>query len=397
MAEIGFELARGSGPQAAPLPGFARTPARTARLSLAEAEAIRGEWADLAARSLEANNFFHPDFALPAAARLADGVEVATVRDGDGRLIAAAPVARARLGRLAPSLRFWSHNYGPLGVPLLDQGRADSAVAALLAENPAALVLPDMTVEGPATAAFLRAARRAGRHAAIIGVHRRAALDRKAATGLRAALPTRRRKEYARQMRRLGDSGALVFESTAEPAKVRARFEEFLVLEAAGWKGGGGTALASSEKTRSFARQAIRDRAAANAVRIDSLRLDRRPIAMVVSFVEGDAAWTWKIAYDEKFARFSPGAQVMLDLPGPLFAETAVARIDSLAAPDHPMIDHLWPGRLAIGTVVIAPCGNAAFHHFGLALARAEIRARGMVRGLRDRLKGRARNKETET
>ena len=113
---------------------------------------------------------------------------------------------------------------------------------------------------------------------------------------------------------------------------------------------------------------------------------------MVVSFLAGTSAWTWKIAFDEAFARFSPGAQLMLELPSRLFADGAVARIDSLAATDHPMIDHLWRDRIAIGTLVIGSGGP--IHRLALLSAETESRARARARHLRDRL--RRRYRETE-
>jgi hypothetical protein len=103
---------------------------------------------------------------------------------------------------------------------------------------------------------------------------------------------------------------------------------------------------------------------------------------MVVTFAAGATAYTWKIAYDEAYARFSPGVQLMLELPKHLFSDPTLMRIDSCAAAHHPMIDHLWSGRLAVGTVVIGPPGGNALHRVGLAAARAEMAARAKVRSL---------------
>ena len=121
---------------------------------------------------------------------------------------------------------------------------------------------------------------------------------------------------------------------------------------------------------------------------------------MLVSFVAGATAWTWKIAYAEDFARFSPGAQVMLEAPSHLFADGRIERIDSLASADHPMVDRLWPDRLAIGTLVIGPKPGSlratALHALGLASLRAETPARELARHLRARLKARRPDKEND-
>src|SRR4051812_25429608 len=66
-------------------------------------EALGDEWAALADRAEGDNVFFDPAFVLPAVGHLHPGVQTATVRTADGRLIAAAPFARTRLGRIAPA------------------------------------------------------------------------------------------------------------------------------------------------------------------------------------------------------------------------------------------------------------------------------------------------------
>ena len=204
-------------------------------------------------------------------------------------------------------------------------------------------------------------------------------------TDPRAALPTRRRKEYARQFRRLADLGPVVVETADTPTLVRARFEEFLVLEAASWKGRGGTALAGAAATVAFAREAVFNFSASGAARIVSIRLGDRAIAMVVVFIAGATAYTWKIAHDEAYARYSPGAQAMLEAGRSLFLDPRIARIDSCAIPDHPMIDHLWRDRRAIGTLVIGPPGGGPLFGLGLALTRLEYGARMKVRRFRAR------------
>jgi CelD/BcsL family acetyltransferase involved in cellulose biosynthesis len=392
MAAIGFVGTRGSRAAEAPM----RIASRSARIDLllaSEAAAIAGEWRALASEAVEENHFFLPDVVLPATRHFGKDVRILTVRDGGGALIALAPVTATRLGRIAPALRVWSHHYGPFGVPLVAGGDLVEAAACLVkAAN--TLILPDLPLDSPVANALTLAAERAGRMVAITDPHERAALLQACASGdLRASLPTRRRKEFARQMRRLADLGPVAIESVAAPGATTATFEEFLALEAAGWKGRGETAILSSPAISAFAREVVARRAADGGVRIDTLRFAGKPIAMVVSFLAGASAWTWKIAFDEAFARFSPGAQIMLELPQHLFAHGKVARIDSLAAAGHPMIDHLWHDRIRIGTLVIGPGGP--LQRLAILSVESEIRARALARRLRDRLQHRT-HKETE-
>ncbi|MEX0697946.1 MAG: GNAT family N-acetyltransferase [Dongiaceae bacterium] len=194
-------------------------------------------------------------------------------------------------------------------------------------------------------------------------------------------MPTRRRKEVQRQLRRLADLGAVTIETATPPTP--SALESFLTLESAGWKGRAGTALASSRATAAFVRSAVASRATSGAARIDMLTVDGRPVAMLVSFIAGATAFTWKIAYDETFARFSPGAQLMLEAAKRIFAETSVSRIDSCADAGHPMIDRLWPGRMVVGTLVIGPPGGGLLYRAGVAAAKAEAMARASLKRFR--------------
>jgi CelD/BcsL family acetyltransferase involved in cellulose biosynthesis len=391
MIAIGLGEAVPSSPTLAP--GAAQS--GTAKLlTPIEADRIADEWRALAADALEPNHFFLPDVVRAAMRSFAPHVRVLAVRAVGGRLIALAPVTPTRFGRIAPALRIWSHDYGPFGVPLVANAAIADAVSLLIGATPT-LVFPDLPLDGPTAQALLRAARETGRSVSILDAHQRAALFQASAKGdLRAMQPTRRRKEFARQMRRLAELGPVTVEAASAPGAVTSAFEEFLALEAKGWKGRGATAIQANPPIAAFARAIVATRAQAGGARVDALRLAGKPVAMVVSFLDGASAWTWKIAFDEAYARFSPGAQLMLELPSRIFADRKIERIDSLATPDHPMIDHLWRDRIAIGTLVVGSGGPA--HRLALLSAETELRARVLARRFRDRLRrGRRRGEES--
>lgn len=356
-------------------------------------ESIAAEWTQLAESPASGNLFFHPEFAIPAIRHLGGGhVAAALVRSRSGTLVGLAPFTRTRLGRIAPAIRLWTHKYAPFGEPLMDAGDVDGALARLVdglapEGSGLSLILPEMGVDGPLAEAVRTIAFRSGRPLAFLSDHRRAMLMRGPDTGdLRSGLSRGRRKELGRLLRRLGEAGPVAFTSDSEADCVRARFEEFLALELAGWKGREGTALASSAVTAAFSREALFDLAEAGKARIDSLRVGAHPVAIVVSLIAGSTAFTWKIAYDESFAQFSPGVQLMLEAPAHLFSNPAVTLIDSCATADHPMIDRLWSERRGIASFVLGPPGGGTLHSVGLAAARAELTARANVRQLRDRL-----------
>ena len=80
------------------------------------------------------------------------------------------------------------------------------------------------------------------------------------------------------------------------------------------------------------------------------------PVAAAIVLRHQDRAFYFKLGVDERFAKFSPGVQLTLDLTRHLCADPEIALADSTADADHPMINPIWRGRLAIGDVA----GSAA-------------------------------------
>ena len=143
-------------------------PATGAGLALADradAAAQADEWAALAAAALDDNPYFSPDFVIPALAHLYPGVDVAFVRSADGALAAAAPIAGARLGRIAPAARLWSNHFGPLGAPLVGRRQIERTLATLIdgAAPAKSLIVPDLPLDDVIAGALIRAAEAAGR------------------------------------------------------------------------------------------------------------------------------------------------------------------------------------------------------------------------------------------
>jgi CelD/BcsL family acetyltransferase involved in cellulose biosynthesis len=349
------------------------------------AETTPGEHPAQPTLTAEDNPFFSPGILKAALDQLADAkVTTARVTATDGRLVALAPIRPTRLGRLVPAISVWVHSLGPLGTPLLDTATLEKAAAGLIAamdgERPGHRILefPYLPLEGPVATALRQQAAREQRPVAVLAAHQRAVLNRAGPDGNRFlnAIAPKKRKELARQLRRLRDLGAVTIEHVTEPAALAAALEDFFALEASGWKGERGTALTLRFREKAFAKAAV----ASGDTTIHALRLDGRAVAMLVSFQSGAGAITWKIAYDEAYARFSPGVQIMLEASTALLADPTLERIDSLAIAGHPMIDPLWPDRMSVGTLVIGPKGGGIRYEAGLALARLELNLRPIAR-----------------
>ncbi len=365
------------------------------RRPLAALDGIVEPWRDLSARAAEPNVFYEADFALAAAPVLGCNVEVILIWSADmpRRLVGLIPfeIAAHRYGVKLPVMIGWRHRFGPLGTPLVDRDACGQVVATLLDHVandhglPKLLLLPFLNESGPVAHAISSAIERIGGVRARFGCHRRALLKPGAErTGyLDRAIGNKRRKELRRQRHRLEDVGPVKFAVAATPADVAQALPDFLALEAGGWKGRAGTAIVQDPDIRRFVETAIGRLVARRQARVARLCCGSRPVAAALLLTSGDGAWGWKIAYDERFGGASPGVQIYLDVTEALLAESDVAFADSCAAPDHPMIDHIWRERLDISDWLLAPAPGVTFN-VACALETVRRHAGDFARNLRN-------------
>ena len=356
-------------------------------------------WRALTARAVEPNVFYEPAFALAGARAFGHDAHALLIwsRAPDKRLIGLFPMRVARRYGVPPHLLAgWIHPFTLLGTPLADRECAEAVIAAWLdhvAGDPAlpdVVLLPTLSLDKPFSAALERVLASRGIGHADFGRHRRAVLapgnDR--ADYLAHSMGAKHRKELPRRRRRLAELGAVAHEVATAAPDVAAAFAHFLELEAGGWKGGRGTAAMNSETRLRFFRQAVMDLAREGKVRVDLLRVGERVIATSVALRSGDTLFGWKMAYDEGYAKYSPGAQLMLALTEDVLADESVARVDSCAAGSHPMIDHLWRDRQAIADRLLAVRSDRA-RLFGAVrvMETARRRAIGKAKAVRDKLR----------
>jgi CelD/BcsL family acetyltransferase involved in cellulose biosynthesis len=343
----------------------AGAPARAATAGAAPAplgDISAAQWRALAERAAEPNGYYLPDWelAVNASARGRIGASTLSAWNDATRLIGLMPVISMSRAYGIPLPALVSADaYGSLCTPLLDRNMAHQAVARMLQEarqaGAHALILRTMSLDGAAMKAFTEVLRDGGMRPRMLQSHVRACLDatRNADELLREALGAKKLKELRRQRHRLAEHGAVQFEVARKPADVAAAIETFLALEASGWKGKRGTALGQHDGDAAFVRRATAALAETGQCEIVSLRAGETPVAAAIVLRHQDRAFYFKLGVDERFAKFSPGVQLTLELTGHLCADPAIASADSTASPDHPMINPIWRGRLAIGDVLI--------------------------------------------
>ena len=117
-----------------------------------------------------------------------------------------------------------------------------------------------------------------------------------------------RRSDLRRARRQAEKMGAV---ETAIVAPTRAELPQFLdeafQVEAAGWKGAQGTALAADPVRGAFFRRYAEMACAKGILRIGVLRIGGRPAAAQIAIESGSRFDLLRAGYDERFARCSPG------------------------------------------------------------------------------------------
>lgn len=326
---------------------------------------VAAAWADLCARARHANPFLAPAVLLPALRHLAEpgGVRMLTV-GSPGHLELLLPVAPRQRTRRTPVRASvgWAHTHHFLGTPLvaptLDQRGWRAALGVLRESGDAWFVLPQTDVD---------VVREVEAAAAGLGLVTRR-LDEQSRPVTRRhehddyaelRLSGRRRKELRRVRRRLDErlGGGLELVDLAAGATSEAletALQEFLALEAAGWKGTDGGAIAGRPAERTFFLEACRALAAQGRLEVLALRgREGRAAAMALVLREADTQFTFKIAYDEQHAACSPGLLLYLDQLS-RFHDSGAALVDTCAAPDHPMARRLHGDDRTLVTLAVA-------------------------------------------
>jgi CelD/BcsL family acetyltransferase involved in cellulose biosynthesis len=273
-------------------------------------------------------------------------------------------------------------NYAFLSTPVIDPAFTAEVMPAFFAairKNPAlpnVVSLKEMDADSQAYAAIEKTI--ADKHHAHLTLTRTLRPSVSREKGVKTSGSTR--KKLRQDWNRLSGLGVLdvVNERTGEAAK--AAYERFLDLEKRSWKGDKGTAILCNERDTEFTRRLIADLAAEGNASVALLRLDGQVIAAQVLMYCGTTAYTWKIAFDAEFAKYSPGVLLVDKMTEQLFTATDVQVIDSCSA-ESSFMAQIWTGRKTMVDMVV-DVGSTRSLVFSMEAARQYGYER--LRGVRD-------------
>lgn len=369
-------------------------------------ERLRGAvdvWRDLARTTAEANIFYEPELLLPALEHWGKrgGVKTALAwrrpRDRAGSdaprtLIGLAPLTRGVSKRAPlPHWRNWIYAHCYCGAPLIRAGWETAFFEALLpALSRASAVesflslaaLPGDSVATEALRTVSQARRRRlnefdGYDRAVVST----GLDGEgyAATTFSAKF----RRNIQRSRKQIAKLGAVASRQSDAPETIREWVEAFLALEAKGWKGENGTAMACNPADADFFRRAVNACAEQGRARFFRIDLDDAPIAMTVNLVGAGGVeptiYSLKIAYDQAHAKSGPGVVAIVDTLLDALDRPEHGFVDSCAVPGGPA-DKIFGERRPYTSVRVGLDGAPRRLAFGVLLG-----SRDLIKGLRER------------
>lgn len=325
--------------------------------------ALEPSWRSLTEHAGTPNAFFEPGFLRPSLELFDPRGDVSlALLVSEGALRALLPVWHSPTyhGRRIANFCTWLHANSFCGVPLIEAGFEQHFWSAFLPQADKALKpgwfvhLPQMPVDSPVTVALQSVCESAGRQMQIVHREARAMLISGPSPDahLAAAMSQKKRKELRRQRRRLEDEGVVDIRRTRSIDGFDAWISDFLALERRGWKGAHDSALASDRATEALFREALRNAAEAGKLERLSLELDGRPIAMLATLLAHPGSFAFKTAFDEDYARFSPGMLLQVENLA-LLDDPDLAWCDSCAAADHPMIERIWRDKREMAWITV--------------------------------------------
>jgi CelD/BcsL family acetyltransferase involved in cellulose biosynthesis len=319
---------------------------------------VLGEWLALSSRAAEPNPWFEPHVVMPLAA-IRNDIALLVVR-GRERFHACVPLVPATHTWLKIPLAMWLTPH-PMGTPLVEpEGSEDALRCAFTylsrARGPRFIKLQEIRAEGPVTSAVTRALATGWRHTAVSQGVWPMVRRRPGDTYVEEAIGRKQRLNLGRMRRRLEEQlgGELTLTDRAGDA---AAVDRFLQLEASGWKGRQGTAMACLPGWPDYFHKVCSGFASEGRLRVLCLEAGATTVAMKVMTRAGEGLFEIRIAYDERFSRFSPG--VLLELAALRHfhegrASWAISNTNSSTTP----LGRIWPDSWEMISI-LAECPGA--------------------------------------
>ena len=356
------------------------------RSDLESLRAIVPDWEALAEEAAEPNPFYEHWMLLPALEAygkdegLGSNFQCVLVWE-NGTLAGLFPLQLERRFHGLPVrvLRSWRHrNMLLCCTPLVHAKYATKCIAALLASPLApALELEWMPADGPVCAALIESALGAGLPWVVTDAYARALLQRE--RDPRERFNSNMKNNLRRWQARLGSHGEVTPVRLARDGDLARWTDQFLKLEASGWKAEQGSALACRDDDLRFVAAVFPEAFRRGRLLMTGLDLAGKPLARHCMITGGDGAYTFKIAYDETYASCSPGILAEVDNVRQFLENPGPRWVDSNTSRENTSYGRVWKDRRTFQKVAVGLSGMGRTAVAALPFLRYAKRALGRV------------------
>jgi hypothetical protein len=334
-------------------------------------------WKGLADAALEPNPFYEDWMLLPALRHLGAGKELhcLLVFQTDPRqptrpplLCGLFPIERQRhyVGLPVSAWSMWKYAHCFLTTPLIRKDCAAECLAALFAwmssdEGDCNLMeWRCLSGDGPFHQLLVNHLSQCGIVPLLSELFTRAFLRpmETADRYLSTALSGKSRSALRRKAALLSELGQVEYRLIEPDVDIRPWIDSFLRIEAGGWKGQEGSALACRESHQDFFVDIVTQAFQRKRLLMSALLLNGTPIAQNCYFRAGRGSFFFKPAFDEQYARFSPGVYMECENIRYLHSQSDIDWMDACTSPANDMYNRLFLERRTIQSLLI-PVGGA--------------------------------------
>lgn len=271
------------------------------------------------------------------------------------------PVTIERIGFTRKKvIRSWTHDFAPLGLPLICGEGMKQIVPAfyeciLVAKTKDinALVFKLVTKEAPFISSIYKSKTLADRLLLAERITRAGLKSVPNSDYISTYFSGKRKQRHRKAMRELSAFGEVSFETFSSPENIRDNLKHFFHLEAEGWKGRNKTALSDRPTTRAFCEEAVGQMSEQDQCTIHAMLLNGKTIASLITFELDGHHYPWKICFDEGYAKYSVGNLLATYATTQMTQKPNFKNLDSLAAEYNETTRRLWPEEKEFFTIVI--------------------------------------------
>lgn len=149
------------------------------------------------------------------------------------------------------------------------------------------------------------------------------------------------RKNLRRYRRKLENRGSVQVEIKRSGKADEAFLDEFLRLEASGWKGRGGTAILQNDNSQAYHRTLVKNLARSGCLEWYAMRVDGHLVAARFVVRCGSALILPKIAFDEDYADCRPGMLLTGELYKDAFARPEIEEVNPMSSAEAHRFWHM--------------------------------------------------------